>query len=197
MTNSTTLPLYWDLASVDPQVRENAANSLITSLANFQNAHKMTVKDKWDDLLEWDDSEKRLDALSAPDVSYALRRLIRGLPSSRQGARQGFSLALTELLATMDFVTVKLVADLLFKFTARTPGMKGEEEREMLFGRIFGFMCIVDSGILKRSTTAEDDIRRIVDSLVEMAGAKSYLTECCYHVMMSMLPHVSAPFDGA
>lgn len=97
ITNATTLPLYWDLASIDPQIRENAALSLISSLVNFQEAHKQAIKDKWENLLAQGDGEERLDALSAPDVSYAIKRLIRGLPSSRQGARQGFSLALTEV----------------------------------------------------------------------------------------------------
>jgi DNA polymerase phi len=92
-TTSTTLPLYWDLASLDPQTRTTAARTLISTLASFQasfeeNGAKTDVTET---------EEDTLDVACAPDVSYALKRLIRGLPSSREAARQGYSLALTEV----------------------------------------------------------------------------------------------------
>lgn len=39
------------------------------------------------------------------ELQYCLERLVRGLGSNRKGARQGFSIALTELLATFPQVT--------------------------------------------------------------------------------------------
>lgn len=89
---TTTLQLYWDLASFDPSVRQRAAHSLIKTLAEFQKTHEEALEQ-----IDVADTEEKLDALCASDVSYAVRRLIRGLSSSRQGARQGFSLALTEV----------------------------------------------------------------------------------------------------
>jgi DNA polymerase phi len=92
-TTSTTLPLYWDLASLDPQTRTTAARTLISTLATFQTAFEESGGKT--DATEND--EDSLEATCAPDVSYALKRLIRGLPSSREAARQGYSLALTEV----------------------------------------------------------------------------------------------------
>lgn len=92
-----TLQLYWDLASLDPQARLQSAQSLIRVLARFQKDHEA----KFDTLPDTIDTEEQLDAACAPDVSYAIRRLLRGLPSSRQGSRQGFSLALTEVLGRL------------------------------------------------------------------------------------------------
>ena len=89
---TTTLQLYWDLASFEPSVRQSAAESLIKTLTEFQKTHEDTL-----DTTDIADTEEKLDQLCASDVSYAVRRLLRGLPSSRQGARQGFSLALTEV----------------------------------------------------------------------------------------------------
>lgn len=40
-----------------------------------------------------------LDALSAPDVVYSIRRLVRGLGSPRESSRLGFAVALTEVCA--------------------------------------------------------------------------------------------------
>ncbi|KAI7903361.1 DNA polymerase phi-domain-containing protein [Cokeromyces recurvatus] len=184
---TTTLQLYWDLASFDPNARQTAANSLIKSLANFQKAHEESLENKEEDIA---DTEEKLDLLCASDVSYAVRRLLRGLSSSRQGARQGFSLALTELLAMVDLIATKLVLDLLFQYTERTKSMSGDETRDMLFGRLFGLMSIVAAGMISRSSTSTEDILRIVESLHEMAKCKSYLAEVCHHVVINLLPYL-------
>lgn len=39
----------------------------------------------------------RLDELNAHDVSYSIRRLVRGLASPRESSRLGFAVALTEV----------------------------------------------------------------------------------------------------
>ncbi|KAI8990992.1 DNA polymerase phi-domain-containing protein [Mycotypha africana] len=182
---TTTLQLYWDLASFDATARQTAAAALIKSLSDFQAKHEESLEatDKVAD------TEEKLDLLCASDVSYAVRRLLRGLSSSRQGARQGFSLALTELLAIVDCLSIKLVLDLLFKFTERTKSMSGEEIRDVLFGRLFGLQSIVAAGMIARSSTTTADIIRIVESLHEMATTKSYLAEVCHHVVINMLSH--------
>ena len=38
-----------------------------------------------------------LDGPNAPDVSYSIRRLVRGLASPRESSRLGFAVALTEV----------------------------------------------------------------------------------------------------
>ncbi|KAI8362755.1 DNA polymerase phi-domain-containing protein [Blakeslea trispora] len=182
---TTTLQLYWDLASFDPSARQTAAHSLIKTLAEFQKTHEETLESK-----DIADTEEKLDLLCASDVSYAVRRLLRGLPSSRQGARQGFSLALTELLAIVDLISAKLVLDLLFKYTERTGSMSGDETRDMLFGRLFGLMSVVAAGLISRASTSTEDILRIIESLHEMAISKSYLAEVCHHVVINMLPYL-------
>ncbi|KAI9274442.1 DNA polymerase phi-domain-containing protein [Phascolomyces articulosus] len=186
---ASTLQHYWDLASFDPAVRINAAQSLVRSLAEFQKDHEATLQNGTHKTAT---TEDELDTLCAPDVSYALRRLLRGLPSSRQGARQGFSLALTELLAITDVVNVSLVLNLLFKHTERTGGMSSDETRDMLFGRIFGLIAIVAAGMISKSTTTYEDIERILDSLSEMTKIKSYVVEICHHVVINMIPYVNA-----
>ena len=41
------------------------------------------------------------------DLSYTLSRLVKGLASSRKAARQGFAMALTEIILMFDTVTVE------------------------------------------------------------------------------------------
>jgi len=59
-----------------------------------------------------------------------------------------------------------------------------------MFGRIFGYMSIVQSGMLERPRTTAEDIQLIVDDLVEYSQDKSYLSECCHQVLVAMLPQV-------
>ncbi|KAJ1953055.1 DNA-directed DNA polymerase [Linderina pennispora] len=185
---STTLNFYWDLASLDESKRVAAAAQLITSLCEFQAAMPAST--------EVAATEEDLGRICASDVVYAIKRLIKGLASPRDGARQGFSLALTELLARVPCISSKVVLDLLWKHCAATSSMKGQEQRDMRFGRVFGIMALVQSGALARpaSTTAAD-IKRIVVELTQIGAKKTYCREICYVTMASLVPVLAAHED--
>ena len=85
----SSLALYWELASIDPAVRIKSAEALMKTLLQFQAGHSSNLQEI--------SSVAELDVACAPDVAYGLKRLLRGLPSSREGARQGFSMALSEV----------------------------------------------------------------------------------------------------
>ena len=104
MTASTaTLPLYWSLSS-DKSERLDASVKLVSSLQIIQ---ENFVEEKTIDLhgadaanfeeLDTDPDASALDTNNAPDVAYAIRRLIRGLASPRESSRIGFAVALTEV----------------------------------------------------------------------------------------------------
>ncbi|KAJ3287161.1 hypothetical protein HK104_008733 [Borealophlyctis nickersoniae] len=181
--STDTMSLYWELASVDPNVRQRAAESLATALAKFQGAHTASGAGTAG-------SEEALEKVCAPDVVYGLKRLLRGLPSSRDGARQGFAVALTELLSSLDFIPVSTIMSLLLKLTD-TAGTKPQEEREIYFGRIFGIMAICQSGMLQRSTTQWSDLQQMLEQLQKVATSKSYLKEACYKVIIRMFEEAS------
>lgn len=96
---STTLPLFWHLSSVSQTDRINASVKLIGSLEQFQ--AQFVPKDSPGTSDDEKDEEgtktDALDALNAQDVSYSIRRLIRGLASPRESSRLGFAVALTEV----------------------------------------------------------------------------------------------------
>ena len=115
---STTLPLFWNLSSGDKKERLDASVKLISALERLQAAHvpssgsgseeESGVEDEDED----EDEEERegegklkhesemLSQLNAGDVSYSIRRLVRGLASPRESSRLGFSVALTEVRMT-------------------------------------------------------------------------------------------------
>ncbi|KAJ3154275.1 hypothetical protein HDU89_008342 [Geranomyces variabilis] len=187
---SNVMGLYWELASVDPAVRLQAAESLITALYNFQEEHHAATAS------EERASDNALDVACAQDVSYGIKRLLRGLPSSRDGARQGFAVALTELLQGLEFLDTNTVLTMLIKLT-QTEGAKGQEEREVLFGRIFGLMAICQAGMLARSSTTQDDLQTMTTNLLKYASAKSYLRESCFRIILCMVDSVKdTPLSG-
>lgn len=113
---STTLPLFWDLSSVDKKKRLDASVKLISTLEKFQVAFEHRGAESDASSNEDDDSSREdevqgvsvvgnmecdamLDALNAPDVAYSIRRLVRGLGSPRESSRLGFAVALTEVRA--------------------------------------------------------------------------------------------------
>ena len=110
---STTLPLFWNLSSASKKDRLDASVKLISALERFQaefTPHESTSEDEEGD--EGAAEEKKnaygLDTLNAADVSYSIRRLVRGLASPRESSRLGFAVALTEVRFCLEFHRVRL-----------------------------------------------------------------------------------------
>jgi hypothetical protein len=91
---ATTLELFWNLSSTTKKDRIHASVKLVSALDHFQSQFTPQSPDEDDDP---DDAEATLEALNAQDVSYSIRRLIRGLASPRESSRLGFAVALTEV----------------------------------------------------------------------------------------------------
>ncbi|KAF7304662.1 hypothetical protein MKEN_01180100 [Mycena kentingensis (nom. inval.)] len=142
---ATTLSLFWDLSSSSTNDRIAASVKLIGALEDFQKQAQIVAKP--DDEQDADP----VDVLNAQDVAYSLRRLIRGLASPRESSRLGFAVALTELLSRLDTVTSAQILALLNDSTKPQGSMTGQEERDLLFARLFGITAIIQSGLLVRS----------------------------------------------
>ena len=84
-----SLKLYWDLASHDHTIRLTAANALIENLKISQEKRDLDIND-----------ELEIATYFSEDVTYAFKRLIRGLASARDDARLGFSMTLSEVIFT-------------------------------------------------------------------------------------------------
>nr|GEU41962.1 hypothetical protein [Tanacetum cinerariifolium] len=61
----------------------------------------------------------------APSVKYAVRRLIRGVSSSRECARQGFALRLTMLVGAVSNFAIDSLLKLIFDLLEVSSSMKG------------------------------------------------------------------------
>ncbi|KAJ7582854.1 DNA polymerase phi-domain-containing protein [Mycena floridula] len=188
---TTTLPLFWSLSSTSRKERVGASVKLISALQQFQTQF-VPKEDTSESDEEEDEEEKKsdgLDVLNAQDVSYSIRRLVRGLASPRESSRLGFAVALTELLSRMDTVTCSQIMSLIIDSTKTQGSMSGQEERDMLFARLFGFAAVVQSGLIVQtkplptsasSTTLPSNLptyQELVTELLALGEKKSWLKE--------------------
>ena len=153
------------------------------------------------------------------DATYALRRLMNGLCSGRAAARQGNASALASLLkmavhqgslvdiqresqkegeeetSTLAFIRQRLLA-------ATDPGPGGEgqgkrkssEDRDYRFGRLFGILGVIRSGILQPSGENSADLEDIIsvssgflEDLAELYTYKRWMREPAAHAIGTLL----------
>ena len=174
------LSYFWDLAAVGAGKRATAATALIEALEAAQQAFVA--------------GGGGADAC-CPDLEYALRRLGRGLASSRDGARQGFGAALVETLACFPAqVAPEAVLDLVGEAMQLTGSASGNEERDVLYGRLFGCAAVIHSKRLgdlpeeRRSGVA----RRVSGELVGCMEKKSFLQELGAKLLVELIEQLPA-----
>ncbi|KAI6103557.1 DNA polymerase phi-domain-containing protein [Pisolithus sp. B1] len=185
---STTLPLFWDLSSASKKERVDASVKLISALEQFQINHAPPQEGSDTE----DGGGDALDLLNSPDVSYSIRRLVRGLASPRESSRLGFSVALTELLSRINTVTCTQVVSLISDSSKKQGSMTGQEERDILFARLFGLTAVIRSGLLVRQTplpssgssntqvSSIESYEEVLKKLIEIGEAKSWLRESAW-----------------
>ncbi|KAF7295052.1 hypothetical protein MIND_01043400 [Mycena indigotica] len=189
---STTLPLFWDLSSASKKQRIDASVKLIGALEQFQS--QFSPKQPQDSDSDDEESPKTnpIDLFNAQDVSYSIRRLIRGLASPRESSRLGFAVALTELLSRLDTVTSSQILTQLAESTKPQGSMTGQEERDLLFARLFGITSIIQSGLLVRTTplrfspssdtsaSSLSSFQEAISTLLGLGDKKSWLRESAW-----------------
>ncbi|KAH9048219.1 DNA polymerase phi-domain-containing protein [Lactarius hengduanensis] len=218
---STILPLFWDLSSSDKKKRLDTSAKLVATLQKLQAtfANESAEPDEpsgesfgvdgtprdfsAEDVVE---HNFRLDLLNSPDVAYSIRRLLRGLASPRQSSRLGFAVALTELLSRVSTVSCAQILALVLDASRTTGNQTGQEERDLLFARLFGLASIVHSGLLIRThpplpqspsaPSTPESCEAVLKALRTLAHAKSWLAEPAYWAVGSALDLLAATRDA-
>ncbi|CAN3372082.1 hypothetical protein DIURU_000386 [Diutina rugosa] len=131
-----------------------------------------------DDAAEWD---------------YAHRRLIKGLTTSKQSARYGFSVALTEVLSGQSMTTDEFL-DQLDAATEVKSSMKGKEQRSVLFGRLFGLQALLNSKRLYQDYK-QAEVDRWLNTLVKLASERSWLRETAMFTLVQFVKAVMTADD--
>lgn len=164
------LKLFWNLAESDATVRAQSVAQIIAHLQQKQSSEDATFEE---------------------DLQYTLKRLVRGLASSRDAARQGFSTALAGLLETFPSVELKDVQELLREAMEVHSSMKGMEQREHMFGRLFGLLAVQRSGRLSGDDNQVVAVQ-VIKELLEMSKWKKWLREACFEAVLAVLVDVNS-----
>ncbi|XP_065891483.1 uncharacterized protein [Dysidea avara] len=149
---------FWGLASNDNVKQLQSAKELIVLLRNSQDEHELSSGSGLCD-----------------NLSYSVERLVRGLSSNRDGARQGFTVCLTEVLSLFDCVSVNEVLQLVDKHLMITGSARAQEERGAYFGQVCALLTIVRSGRIHGVSL--DTICALLKRLHILANKKLYLRE--------------------
>ncbi|KAF8062006.1 pol5 [Scenedesmus sp. PABB004] len=221
------LQLFWDLASLAEDVRLTAAGALVAALVDSQKQHDAQHRPadaQPGGSLEAADAggggrAARMEAAlscCSPLMAYGLKRLARGLASSRQGARQGFAAALAAVLSrsaaaaaaapprgkggggggelAAPFVSAAGVLALLDACLEVTGSMKGSDQRDALLGRVFGLAALARSGLVAAlpaappgAASAARGVAAVAEQLVGLLQRKAFLRESAAAALAELL----------
>ncbi|RKP15552.1 hypothetical protein ROZALSC1DRAFT_26358, partial [Rozella allomycis CSF55] len=161
MTSENFLEYFWQLSSLDSKTRNRSAHGLVEFLlekqAEMQRSQDSFEKDK----LDFKNGDfTKAEKVFCYEINYSIGRLVTGLNSSRDAARLGFSLALTLLLEKMDFVPAEYVYYTQDGISEKNKGLKGQEEKEYYFARMFAVMVVLRARMIDRSENKKDVIEK-------------------------------------
>nr|XP_027112751.1 rDNA transcriptional regulator pol5-like [Coffea arabica] len=182
--------VFKHLASADASVRQAAAETMVMELQAVQKAYdKLENKEGVEGGLKLEaDKDDGLNSC-APSVGYAVRRLIRGVSSSRECARQGFALGLTVLVGEVPNIRVDSLLKLIVDLLEVSSSMKGQEARDCLLGRLFAYGALARSGRITEDFSNKNTpyIKEFTSSLISLAAKKRYLQEPAVLVMLELV----------
>uniref|UniRef100_A0A0E0CF55 DNA polymerase V n=1 Tax=Oryza meridionalis TaxID=40149 RepID=A0A0E0CF55_9ORYZ len=188
--------VFRDLASPEASQREAAAEALVAELRQVQVAHEKGGRKEGESEAEGGDGSSRMEAEKddglencAPSVRYAVRRLIRGISSSREFARQGFALGLAVVLESIHAISVEAIMKLIPNLLEYSASMRGPEAKDNLLGRLFGYGSIVRSGRVSGQWAHEEGspiVKDFVDEVIKLGSKKRYLTEPAVAVILDL-----------
>ncbi|TVU33504.1 hypothetical protein EJB05_25327 [Eragrostis curvula] len=188
--------VFRDLASPEASVREAAAQALVAELKDVQKAHEKALR-KGEKEAGAGDGPSQMEAEKddglencAPSVRYAIRRLIRGISSSREFARQGFALGLAVVLESIRAISIEAIMKLIPNLLEYSSSMKGPEAKDNLLGRLFGFGSLVRSGRISRQWTRDRSspiVKDFVSEVVKLGNKKRYLAEPAVAVILDLV----------
>ncbi|KAK7412192.1 hypothetical protein VNO78_03642 [Psophocarpus tetragonolobus] len=188
--------VFKDLAAASESARESAAKQLVMELKAVQNAYDARQeKESGEGALKLEaEKDDGLDNC-APSVRYAVRRLIRGVSSSRECARQGFALGLTVLVGGVHIIKVESFLKLVVNLLEVTSSMKGQEAKDCLLGRLFAYGALARSGRLTLEWNLDKStpfIREFITVVISLANKKRYLQEPAVSIILDLVEKLPA-----
>ncbi|XP_051847497.1 myb-binding protein 1A [Antechinus flavipes] len=154
------LDLFWGIAKPDQDARLAATAALVTRLR-----------------------ERPQEA----ELQYALKRLIEGLGATREAARPGFSLALSQVLQGLEDVPLQRVLE---QIKEKHDLQKKKLLRSAAFGNFFGVLALFQSGRLVKDPKA---LVASVQLLQSLAQHRNHLQDLPRRTLVDILSEIPEP----
>nr|CAD7452334.1 unnamed protein product [Timema tahoe] len=127
---------------------------------------------------------------SSTEVEYVLKRLIRGMGSSRANSRNGFFSVLVALLSTVKSMKVSDILNLVKKHLCITSNIGKTEEAEIYTGQILVFGALIRSGQFVSNATVEEQ-HEVLSNLLVAGQQRSYLPIAVYAFLEELLLQIN------
>ncbi|GIX76885.1 DNA polymerase V [Caerostris darwini] len=160
--DESILNLFYKLSSNISKIRVEACSAILRILLKKQSEANEPTK----------------------DLQYCIERLIKGLASSRDSARLGFSLLLTEILKQFDIIEIENILELVKKHLTVSSAV---EKKDAIFGQLFAYSSIVRCGKLANHS----HLSFVVTALYDLWEGKNYILRASYEILMSLFSQLS------
>ncbi|CAM9543701.1 unnamed protein product, partial [Chrysoparadoxa australica] len=153
---------FWSLSSSDTAVRLGAAVTIVEYIQNPETPAK--------------------------DLDYTLKRLVRGICSSRECARQGFASCLSECLTTLseERLRSEAVREKLQLVSGKDGQSSGMEEREEMLGKLFGCAALARSGRLWKASGINVGLELLHD-VVTLHSKRKWMRQSAVEVALEIV----------
>lgn len=179
------LQFFWKLADLNKSVRFEAVTGLIEHVKTSQAAFVAPTEiPKSEKILSLYDSGI-LASKCCSDLTYTVKRLIKGLGSSRDNSRIGFMLALLAVYHSFaELLDAEVVLTWSMKLTSPESlggTVKRREERLLYVARIFALAALFRTNLGGSLSVASK--QAAIDALVSVGKKKSFLRESAVEVI--------------
>lgn len=187
--NNPLLQFFWKLADLNKTVRLEAVTGLVEFIKASQAAFVAPAEvSKTDKILSLYDSGA-LASKCCSDLTYTVKRLIKGLGSSRDTSRLGFMLALLAVYHSfVDLFDAEVIFTWSMKLTspeALGGTVKSREERLLYVARIFALAALFRTKL--GSSLSTNSKQAAIDALVTVGKKKSFLRESAVEVIICVV----------
>lgn len=123
------------------------------------------------------------------ELQYSISRLVKGLASSRQSARHGFSVALCQILRNFPSINVDMILGAVAEHLKFTQKESRSEQGNILLGKVLAYMALVQSGRITSAT--QEHVQKIVQSLVQVCQKRSFLKQISTYAISLIVSQVN------
>ncbi|XP_048746975.2 myb-binding protein 1A-like protein [Ostrea edulis] len=123
------------------------------------------------------------------ELHYCINRLVKGLASSRQSARHGFSVALCQILRNFPSVNVDVILGAIAEHLKFTQKESRSEQGNILLGKVLAYLTIVQSGQIASAT--QEHVQKIVQNLLQVCKKRAFLTQISIHAISLIVSQVN------